>query len=173
MEGIEPARESAAPLYRLTHGLREATAAGLLQAPATPHAAWESPSDRVKSTPFRRLPSHGESLSDRNSRRQSDRVGQARLARAEVLPCPRRRPRRRLHAGGDEGHRGRHQEQPALPHRREGRARVRRGARHGVPVQRRNGLHLHGQGDVRAADPVRAICWKARWSTSFPTPRCR
>src|SRR5258706_9487731 len=79
-------------------------------------------------------------------------MGQARVARPEELPRPCRRPRRRLHAGRDEGHRQRHQDQPALPHRGQDRARLRGSARHAVPLPGRRSLRLHGQGELRADD---------------------
>src|SRR5436190_1375828 len=79
-------------------------------------------------------------------------MGQARVARPEELPRPCRRPRRRLHAGRDEGHRQRHQDQPALSHRGQDRARLRRSARHAVPLPGRRSLRLHGQGELRADD---------------------
>src|SRR5258705_3666689 len=79
-------------------------------------------------------------------------MGQARVARPEELSRPCRRPRRRLHAGRDEGHRQRHQDQPALPHRGQDRARLRRSTRHAVPLPGRRSLRLHGQGELRADD---------------------
>jgi len=54
---------------------------------------------------------NGKSSGNRHPPRQPDRVGKARLARAQVPSRPRRRSRWRLHAGRDEGHRIWHQAQ--------------------------------------------------------------